>query len=306
MLTIRLFGKFRIQQNHREVADLSASKVQELFCYLLLHRRRPHNRETLAGILWGESSTAQSKKYLRQALWQLQTALSQPPEPEPHQILHLDPDWIQIDPQAKLWVDTDAFEASYEAVKGMAGDTLDAGAVRVLRQATDLYLDELLVGCYYEWCEFERARYQQMYLAMLDKLLDHTQSQGHYELGIDYGLRALRCDRARERTHQRLMALYALAGDRSAALRQFDQCAAALEEELGVSPSAETYSLYHAVRDAGPEGRPAPPPSRARDSQPSDIMCRLKNLSIALSLLQDELQAEIQMVERMLSQQCND
>ena len=36
----------------------------------------PADRESLAALLWGENPTAQSKKYLRQALWQLQHALS--------------------------------------------------------------------------------------------------------------------------------------------------------------------------------------------------------------------------------------
>ena len=38
---------------------------------------------------------------------------------------------------------------------------------------------------------------------------------------LAYGARILHCDRARERTHRRLMRLHFLAGDRTAALRQY-------------------------------------------------------------------------------------
>jgi hypothetical protein len=41
----------------------------ELFCYLLLHRNKPHPRELLATVFWPECTTVQSRKCLRQALW---------------------------------------------------------------------------------------------------------------------------------------------------------------------------------------------------------------------------------------------
>ena len=74
-LHISLFGKLRVRLDGRVLVGFEASKVQELLCYLLLHRDPPHPRETLAGLLWGEAATAQSKKYLRQTLWRLQSAL---------------------------------------------------------------------------------------------------------------------------------------------------------------------------------------------------------------------------------------
>ena len=79
-LTISLFGKFSVQFGNRTIDDLEKCKVQELFSYLLLHRDRPHPRENLANLLWSDVSTAQSKSYLRKALWQLQTALNAQPK----------------------------------------------------------------------------------------------------------------------------------------------------------------------------------------------------------------------------------
>ena len=50
--------------------------------------------------------------------------------------------------------------------------------------------------------------------------------------------------------------LYAAAGHRSAALRQFERCAAALERELGVSPLPQTRAVYQAVLADQPPPRP--------------------------------------------------
>src|SRR5690242_12086400 len=93
-LDLHLFGKLRFQSKGQPLDALDARKVQELFCYLLLNRERPHARETLAALLWGEHSTAQSKTYLRRTLWQLQLALDAQP------VLLVDAEWVQINHQA--------------------------------------------------------------------------------------------------------------------------------------------------------------------------------------------------------------
>ena len=112
-LTIRLFGKFSAEMNGRRLSGLDGGKLQELFCYLLLNRRRPLSREVLAALLWGDSPTAQSKKYLRQALWQLQTALSLS-EPAPgNRLLVIDADWVNFNDRADYWFDVSEFEASF-------------------------------------------------------------------------------------------------------------------------------------------------------------------------------------------------
>ena len=65
-LQIGLLGKFDVRRNDEPVAGLEGRKVQDLLAFLLLQRSRPHSREYLAELLWGQRAPAQSKKYLRQ------------------------------------------------------------------------------------------------------------------------------------------------------------------------------------------------------------------------------------------------
>ena len=74
-IVVRMLGKFSAAVGGEPLTSLTASKVQELFAYLLIHRDRPQSREVLASLLWGDTETWRAKKYLRQALWQLQSAL---------------------------------------------------------------------------------------------------------------------------------------------------------------------------------------------------------------------------------------
>jgi len=110
-VSIRLFGKFSAQFAAQKIEGLEAPRLRELFSYLLLYRGRPHARETLAALLWGDSPTATSKKYLRQALWQLQSALNSDAAPSARHLLIVEPACIQIDPDAGLWLDLAACDA---------------------------------------------------------------------------------------------------------------------------------------------------------------------------------------------------
>jgi DNA-binding SARP family transcriptional activator len=152
-----------------------------------------------------------------------------------------------MDLPADSWLDVAEFENAYEEVRSTPGCELTAEQAGLLRVAVDRYKGDLLEGWYQDWCVYERERLQTMALAMLDRLMTYSQTHGEYEAGIFYGLRVLRFDRARECTHRRLMQLYALLGDRTSALRQYETCVAALAEELDVTPATRTEALYQQI-----------------------------------------------------------
>lgn len=301
-LRISLFGQFHIQCGEEILTHLLSRKLQELFCYLLLYRDRSHPRETLASMLWGNSSTAHSKKYLRQALWQLQNSVKSRDEGENRQLLLVNPDRICLSPDAEVWIDVAILEQAFARTRGVSGAALDAQQAQVLSDAVDLYRGDLLEGWFQDWCLYERERLQNMYLALLDKLMDYCEANKECEVGLGLGTRILRYDGARERTHRRLMRLYCLAGDRTAALRQYDQCVSALRQELAVKPAARTVMLYQQIRT---EQFPDPTQSLFTDSsvhsppgsQWHEMVDQLRHLRESLTKAQDELQRAIRAVE---------
>ena len=251
---VRLFGRFAVRCGDQVVNGLRPRKVQELLAYLLLERDRPHHREILADLLWSDSPSAGSRKCLRQALWRLQAVLTSQRDPLTARVLLVEHDWVQLHPQADVWLDVAEFEGAFDLVHGVPGQQLDSRCAQLLEDAVHLYRGELLEGWYQDWCVYERERLQQMYLAMLDKLMGYCEAQREYETGLMYGARILRHDPARERTHRRLMRLHCLSGDRTTALRQYQQCVVALEEELGVRPAGRTTVLYEQIRSDQLEG----------------------------------------------------
>jgi DNA-binding SARP family transcriptional activator len=305
-LSVHLFGQFGVRRDEQIVSGLAAHRVQELFSYLLLYRDHPHPREALASLLWGDSSTIQSKTYLRKALWQLQTALDSRDNPTNSHVLLVEPDWVQLNSKADLWCDVAIFEQVFARVQGRPGTELDIQCAQDLRIAVDLYDGDLLEGWYQDWCLYERERLQQLYLAMLDKLTGYCEAHHECENGLVYGTRILRYEPARECTHQRLMRLHYLAGDRTAALRQYDRCVAALNQELGVKPDEDTVALYEQIRtnQRVSSSQPQPNASPALVAAPAplhEILGRLKRFHTVLSDVQCQIQQDIQAVERVLS-----
>jgi DNA-binding SARP family transcriptional activator len=256
-LSIQLFGKFAVQADGERLGGFDSGKVQELLAYLLVYRDRPHPRESLAELLWEASSTTQSKKYLRQALWQMQQLLSKA-EGEP--LIRIESDWIRISPKASYWLDVAEFESAFAVAHGVPGQQLGDKIVALLVQAAGFYRGDLLEGWYSDWCLYERERLQNMWLATLDKLMSYCEAKRDFEAGLAFGMQVLRKDRARERTHRRLMRMAYLAGDRTGALRQYERCVQALHEELNVRPSRRTEDLRQQILDDTMEiGRMAEP-----------------------------------------------
>jgi DNA-binding SARP family transcriptional activator len=258
-LRIQLFGKLSVESDGRSLEGLDANKAQELFCYLLVNRDRPHPRESLAALLWGEAAGERSKKYLRQSLWQLQGVLD---TGGARSLLSAEHDWVRLESEGGLWLDVEAFERASRGARGESGVGLSPEQKEALAGAVALYRGDLLEGWYQDWCLYERERLQNLYLLMLDKLMSYCERRGDYDEGQHYGALSLRHDRARERTHRRLMRMHHASGDRTSALRQYERCAAALKEELSVAPDRRTNDLYRRIR-AGEAGRAEPPSDAA-------------------------------------------
>jgi DNA-binding SARP family transcriptional activator len=304
---ISLFGRFLVQFAGQSLSGFDASKVQEVLAYLLL-RKVAQPREGLASVIWGECHTSQARKNLRQTLWQIQQNFDSQLGSNTGRIILVDGEWIGIPSDADLWLDVSVFDQSFASVRGLPGAQMNEQQAESLQKAIDLYQGDLLCNCYQDWCLVERERLQNHRLVMLNKLMEYHEHRGNFEMGIVYGNQILACDCARENTHRQLMRLHYLAGDRSAALRQYQKCVSTLKDEFGVGPSARTLSLYNricsdqslksSVESAGSnasaaQSTPVDAPSEFR----TDALHCLKNLYSDLLQFQFKLQKNIERLE---------
>ncbi|GJH13055.1 hypothetical protein CBA19CS11_29475 [Caballeronia novacaledonica] len=248
-VTVRLFGRLDICCGDKPAGTLNARRARELFCYLVLHRHQPQHREMLADLLWEDASPEQARKYLRQALWQIQSALHPNVDANGPQPLEADAEWIQLNGCPELDVDVTRFEDNARSCHGIPGPQLDDAARQRLEEAVRLYRGDLLEGWFQDWCLFERERLQSDFLDALEKLVCCCEARHDTEGGLAHAKRMLAVDPAREQAHCHIMRLHLLAGNRTQALREFQRCERVLMQELGVKPSRQTRALYESIRD---------------------------------------------------------
>ena len=307
VLHISLFGRLDVRHGQEALTGLQARRVQELFCYLLLYRDRPHPREALAHLLWDERHTESPTRCLRKALWQLRSALDSHAELLSERMLRVEPDWIQFNPHADVWLDVAQFEQAFRDVQHLRGFDLGDQGVRRLQDAVRLYRGGLQESWYQDWYLYERARFQHLYLIMLDKLMEHSEAYGRFAAGLAYGTLILDCERARERTHRRLMRLHYQAGDRTAALRQYELCLSALDQELGVGPGRRTEALCQQIKmdelnpPALKQTESGDEPLAASSSQ--TLLPRLKEIHGLLAEIQHGVVQDIQAAELAMRSQ---
>jgi DNA-binding SARP family transcriptional activator len=86
-----------------------------------------------------------------------------------------------------------------------------------------------------------------LFVGALEWLMRDQERRGILEGGIGAGLRLLRQDPLREDVHRCVTRLYAGAGQRQLAIRQYDYCRDLLASELDISPMPETEALHQQI-----------------------------------------------------------
>lgn len=245
-LALSILGSFRIEGATGSI-PLATRKIECLLSYLALHPQE-QSREKIATLFWGDSTDKLARDSLRTALVNLRKALGK-------QVILSDRDTMQLNPALPLWVDALELQKLAASHISMMDDAVAVSSR--LEQAIALYRGDLLEDFYDEWIQTERHSYRTLYLDLLAQGLDALRTFGEYTRAIQLGETLLAMDASNERTHRELMLCYFASGQRSAALRQYDECVRILRAELDVEPSRETTALYQEIRQATLATKPA-------------------------------------------------
>jgi len=248
-LKIHLFGCFRIAHDGRPLDGFGCGKLQELFALLLLNSGRWMRRDWIAAQLWEDIGCAAPRKNLRHLLWRLHNALNQARSGDGGLFETRGADWLACRPTPATWIDVDVLESACKLLCDRDGMLIPSSVLPMVENAADGCSGALLDGCSQQWCLVERERLSDVYMTVLDRLMDHCLVLGDYWAGIQHAHSSLHRDPAREETFRRLMALSALHGDRTRALRHFQRCVKVLEDEFDVRPSRATVTLSEMIRD---------------------------------------------------------
>ena len=231
-----------------QVMKLETRKAAALLCYLSLSPGECQ-RELLATMFWPEGNQQKALANLRRTLSSLNASL-------PGWIM-ANRDTLALKRNGKFWMDVDAFHQSllnYHKHTHSEKETCDS-CLDILEKTIEMIRGEFLEGLnltdapdFDEWQFFQRDGLRQKYADVLESLSTAYVERSQWEQAITCARRWVTLDRLHEPARRTLIDLYARSGQRTAALRQYDEFTRLLKEELGQEPEEKTQQLYEQVR----------------------------------------------------------
>ncbi|MCK6624068.1 MAG: AAA family ATPase [Anaerolineae bacterium] len=247
-LKLYLFGSPRVELDQAPV-DIERRKAMALLAYLAVSNQ-PHSRDALATLFWPDLDQQRGRAYFRRDLAALNTSL-------PGGWLSADRETVELNREAGLWVDTGQFQrllADCQA-HGHTSEIVCADCLPLLTEAAALYTGDFLAGFtlrdspeFDDWQFFQTEGLRQDLASALERLVRGLSSQGASEAALPHARRWVALDPLHEPAQQQLMQLYHQAGQSTAALRQYEEYAKLLDDELGLPPEEETTTLYEAIK----------------------------------------------------------
>ncbi|MFB0545808.1 MAG: AAA family ATPase, partial [Anaerolineae bacterium] len=258
-LALYLLGPPRIECDGLPI-EVDTRKAIALLAYIAI-TGESHRRDSLVNLLWPEYDQTRGRTALRRTLYALRKALA-------GAWLDVDRENIGLNPSADIWLDVDQFHRHLAEclTHGHPASQVCPACLAPLTAAVTLYGGDFLSGFslkdsfnFDDWQFFQADVLRRELAGALERLVRCHSAQGALEPALNYARQWLALDRLNEQAHCQLMQLYAWSGQRSAALRQYQECVRILDSQLGVSPQESTTELNKAIE----EGRAPRPPAGA-------------------------------------------
>lgn len=238
-IRIEMFGGLHLHAGARVITRFRTHKTAALLAYMAYYCRKSHPRELLIDIFWPEFDMTAGRNYLSKALSSLRRQL-EPPGITTGAVLIADRFNIQLNPEAII-SDVMEFMNSLDAANGAKEENSRGD---LLHKAIGIYSDELLPGYYEDWVLTERERLFNLFYQTALNLSQLSMNSGDYNAALSAMRHAVNIDPLREEGQKALIRLLAAAaGQRTAALKQYQKCEILLMTELGDTPGPEMRAL---------------------------------------------------------------
>src|SRR3712207_6062283 len=185
-LRLLLLGGLDMTRGSVPITGFRSHKAQALLCYLAV-TGRPHLREALVGLLWGDLPEADARTSLRVVLSNLRHLIGD------HVVITRDT--VAFNRTAPYFLDVEHFEANLQR-PASAASTPD---VDRLRAVVELYRGDFLQAFslrdapeFDEWVATQRERLQHMAAQALRTLAGYSTEQHDYAAALAYLTRLLR------------------------------------------------------------------------------------------------------------------
>lgn len=255
MFEIRLLGQFSLTIDGHAI-ELPSRRAQSLLSYLALTAGVAHRREKLAGMFWPDSTDANARNYLRQALWRIRRSFDLY-SISSQSYLKTDDLVISFRKDSAYWLDADAL---------LERKVDEAWSVRELTDLVSLYYGELLPGFYDEWTVLERDRICASFEYKMRLLLGLLVGEQRWRDVPEWAEYWIAFGTVPEPAYQALMVAYAEMRDLRSVRNVYSRYVEAMDQELGLESSVELQAQYEQlVKGNKPTSRTSSSHAEAQD-----------------------------------------
>lgn len=264
-LALRLFGTFEALGPDGQPLAFRTDKIRAMLAFLAVEHDRPHRRDALAGLLWGESSQRSARQNLRMGLSRLRASLK-PIADQPLLVSDRQVVQLQLRPERHF---VDALQLMLPQLSSpLAAENYD-----LAKSTAAAYRGDFLAGltladspAFNEWRVIKGELFHQQIMNLLGRLVDFCLIHRRWPDGERFALQQIGIDPWYEPAHRQLMQLYAAQSKPKLVLRQYEKLTDILAEEIGVEPDAQTTRLkdellarnesHHDVIEGSPHNLP--------------------------------------------------
>lgn len=243
--THRLYclGYPELRTNDGSVVRVRVKKHLALLIYLAVERRRGHDRDRLVDLLWSRVSAKQGRHSFATALSALRSILGQATLSNARNVVRFNAPFLDLD----LDLLDRAEEAGPDAAPLLKIDGFLSGFD--IDDAPEFSL----------WKEREQFRRSPAIQACLLGLIDKGRRRGSHEDIVSWAERLLQIEPSSEEGIRAKVEGLALAGNRMAAIRAFDDWRDYMSSSLNLQPSGPVVDIIAQLR----RSRPTAPPTTA-------------------------------------------
>lgn len=214
------------------------------FAYLVSERARPVPREELAMVLWPEGAPPAWSTALSAIVSRLRSVMATAALEALDVSISKGFDQHQMRLPADTWVDVEAAAHAIDTAEGRLRMEDAKGAFGPATVAATIAKRPFLSGNEGAWAGRERERLERIRVRAQECLGAIWLASGEPELAVEAAAEALGVEPFRESSYRLLMRAHALAGNRAAGLRAYQDLRNQLASELGTDPSRETEAVY--------------------------------------------------------------
>jgi len=264
-MRIKLIGNLSVTAKDGHPVTISGAKTQGLIAFLAANLGMSPTRDRIMSMFWGDRFTDQARQSLRQAVSKLRRMGLDFEEDiilSDDDRVGLNPDTVQVDLEEFFdLADNPTPEQAQRALALMNGPLLDG----IYGQQAD----------FEDWLVTERQRVVSSASKMFEQVADFQVQKGNLDKALEISRKLISLDPLRDGSQLLGIRILAQAGERAAAIKQFNSYEALLQKELGVGAGPDLESLIREIRSekfsavedkvgtaAKPKPSPAPAPER--------------------------------------------